>query len=345
MILQRLGLSFWLKIIIEQLYMHVVLYNEPTFPNYWYNHVTQLYANILKSSDIGLTMDRLLYGDAWGKNKLVETLQQKIDDPGKYIHILNPIHYCTFLANRKKKRVLEKIYEFLLKVDYIILWQEILTDDFRVIGYGDRLYNRDFSLFFFRNAKHIWSSNLISLNILKKHDIDHCSYNIITGYSAINRIIPFDTNSNKSIDIFIYGTLNKKYTYRQNMIDCIVKGNQYGYNIVIREAYGDKLDQYLKASKIVVHVPSYEGLEHMPWPKITYLQARKVMFIVEENAELYQANLEDIIVSYNGVDDLYMKVGMYINDSYKVIERNYGYIKGKMDMDKEIPKKIENQKA
>ena len=322
----------------------LIFYDEPSFPNYWYNHVNTLYKNILQTKIYDIEVRRLLFGDCWGHNKLYETLSSELNKIDKTaIYILNPIHYAIFITNIRKQGVAEKIYKFLGDINYLLIWQEVLTDDFHVIGYNENMYNPVFSKYFFKHAKKILVSNRVSIKVFDKHDIHNYEYNIITGYSEINNIKPLSSKINKDIDILIYGTLNKKYHYRFNLIERIKKDNKYGYNIVVSDnLFNDNLIYHLKRTKIVIHVPSYANLQHMPWPKITHLQAMKVLFMIEENDEMHSQGLDNIVLWYkqNDVADIYDKLGKIINDNSErneVIERNYDWIKD-YDMDKNLIK-------
>lgn len=323
----------------------IIFYDEPSFPNYWYNNLNKLYKKILEKHNFNIVTKRLLNGSAWAQNNLDVTLKYEIENVNpNALYVLNPIQFATFIANIKRTVVRNRLYIFLKSIKYIILWQEVLLDDLRITGYGDQMYDKHFTIYFFSMAKHIISSNYVTIESLKKYRVTNYSYNIITGYSEINNIIPLANSNNKEIDILIYGTIRDKYTYRADLIKKIKQNSKY--NIQIMDGvYDTKLDIILNKTKLVIHIPSYPNLKHMPWPKITYLQAKKVLFMIEENAEMYDRALDKIIPHFkqDDINDLNNKIDYYLSNPDKIndiIEANYNFIINERNMDNDINKEF-----
>ena len=312
---------------------------------WWYKNVNSIYQKILRSKFYNVKVINLKSkGFDLEKNSLNELYLARNND----LYILNPINFASFLVTLKHFPTMRnKLYNFIKNIKYIAIWQEIFNDDLSIIGYQEDYIDKDFILTYFRNSKMNLVSNLISIKILEKFGITNNKYFIITGYSEINNIVPFNSNDVPFIDILIYGDLASSYTYRNNIINLIKQKNKQNLNIcIIDNVFGDKLDRYLKKAKIVIHIPSYANLNHMPWPKITTLQCKKVFFIVEENEELFEKNLENIISYYkrNDIDDIYSKVEYYLKNPEirkNMIEANYNFIKNNYNIDNVIPSLIE----
>jgi hypothetical protein len=184
----------------------------------------------------------------------------------------------------------------------------------------------------------------ISNNIIESTEMDLIDDNN-NHLIEFNNKKPYVKNPDE-IDVFIYGTMHESYAYRNTLISELLQLNNDKYNIdVCGDIYGEDLDLKLMNSKIVVHVPSFINLEHMPWPKITYLQARKVFYIIEDNEELHKKNLENFVISYQkeNAPDLFAKIEYYIDKDgvrEEIIEKNYNYIYNNSNMDIIIPQMI-----
>ena len=310
----------------------------------WYRYVNNLYNKIFMSlgynviiKDFGVTGKFCIENGEYMDTAIAENSDNDI-------YIFNTLDFASFLKNPVHK---EQIYRILDTFKYIVLWQEILKEDLSVIGY-DKFTDddKDFVCRFFGGSKFNIISNLTSIVSLQKNNIHQNIYFPITGYSMINDIVPFVFKNKKDIDVLIYGTMNDAYTHRNSIISKLCEMNINNYNIVVRDnIYGEDLDSMLQRTKIVVHIPSYENLTHMPWPKITYLQARKIFFIIEDNEEIHLMKLDDIVMFYhkNDVADLYAKIDNYLGKPVlreKFILKNYKYIANNFNMDVVLPKLI-----
>ena len=312
---------------------------------WWYKNVNSMYQKILKAKNYNIkTINIKSKGYELDKNWFNELYSARNSD----IYVLNPINFASFMITLKHYPVLRtKFTDFLKSIKYIVIWQEILAEDISIVGYQENYIDKDFILMFFRNSKLNLVSNLTSINILEKNSIMNNKYFIITGYSEINGIVPFNTNDVPFIDILIYGDLSSGYTYRNNIINQIKQKNKQKLNIsIIDNVFGNELEHYLKKAKIVLHVPSYPNLNHMPWPKITLLQSKKIFFIVEENSELFEKNLENTVVYYkrNDVDDIFTKVNFYLenlSERQNKINANFTFIKNNYNIDIIIPEIID----
>ena len=56
-----------------------------------------------------------------------------------------------------------------------------------------------------------------------------------------------------------------------------------------------------------------------PWAKTTELIYKKIFFIIEENDDIYNLNIQDIVVYYKHGDfnDLTQKINFYLNNDYE----------------------------
>jgi hypothetical protein len=171
-------------------------------------------------------------------------------------------------------------------------------------------------------------------------------YFSLGGYSQIAQVVPLIPEK-PLIDIFIYGALHPEYKYRHNFISQLKQRVGPLKMLVSDNLWGPNLDEKLKVTRIVVHIPSHPNCEHMPWAKLNYLQSRKVFFIVEENSELTKLNMTSIIPTFkrNDVVDLISKIKLYLNNSHLMehyVEQNYEYIKKHNNLDVVIPRIMDN---
>lgn len=281
------------------------------------------------------------------------------DNPGKMVTAFSPESIFVITALDfgslyyrvgRGAYTFEHLNQIFKKINYVVIWQEVLDSDCSIVGYEKRPGSDEYTQQFFTNSKLNIVSNQISLAALSTFGIRHNFYSLLGGYSEVNGYIPFEnTSRTKSTDVIIYGTLDETYLHRNSIIEELTKINRLNnnkYNIVVTDNISDGvLDDHLLDSKIVVHIPSYPRLVHMPWAKISYLFARKVFCIIEENDEMY-TNPEFSHIPYfrhGDTQDLYNKIGDYIQHPLKreqVVDKNYEYIKTYSNLDTTISNAI-----
>ena len=110
------------------------------------------------------------------------------------------------------------------------------------------------------------------------------------------------------------------------------------YNFVVKNIYNEEKYCFLSKTKIVIHIPSFDDLHTFPWAKVSELMINKIFFIIEENEELYNLELENTIVFYKrkNINDLFNKINEYINNDgkkNKIIDDCYNFIKKKYNLD------------
>lgn len=197
-------------------------------------------------------------------------------------------------------------------------------------------------------SKKLFSENTLSLSeenntLVNSLENDKLSENNLTPNINDHILLNKSNQKNKMIDVLIYGTMHHTYTYRNTLISELQKINSNKYNIFVSgDLYGDELDEKLRDTKIVVHICSFADLEHMPWPKITYLQSKKVFYIIEDNLELHRKNLEDFVMTYQkgNMHDLFTKIEYYLTNETireEIIEKNFCYVSKNFNMDIIIP--------
>ena len=266
------------------------------------------------------------------------------------IYVLNPFDFSYFCMLPYYGLDYSSITSVLQKINYIVIWQEVLTSDYRVVGYPPLKGFDEYIRQFFGNSKLNLISNKTSLDSLISFNIHHNFYTTVSGYSEINGLVPFDNMPiEKTIDVLVYGSIHTEYIYRSQIIEQlqdINKSNGNKYTMVFAEQiHDDDLDWHLRRARIVVHIPSFPALVHMPWAKIAYLQVRGVFFIIEENDELYTKSDYAHIPFYKHSDSqgLYEKIGYYLQHPEEVktiVEKNSNYIKVHSNLDVLIPNLI-----
>ena len=262
----------------------------------------------------------------------------------KALYFMTPITFLILLTNYARPELKDMVIQFLQSINYIVIWQEVLNPDFTITGYKPEYCNKDFILQFFKLSKFTISSVQQVIDILKEYQITNTLYHHIMGYSSICNITRLDSYmySMKDIDILIYGSTSPNYEYRKYITQNI---QQCKYCTFISDnIYGKSLDEYLKRTKIVLHIPSHPNLQHVPWAKISFLQAKGIFFLVERTKELEEKNLVDIIPTYepNDVNNIIKQLDYYLSNQDIVnqyIEKNYQYSK-ENNIDNVIPNYI-----
>jgi len=235
---------------------------------------------------------------------------------------------------------MELIYKFINTAKYILFQYEVIVNvDLTQIGltasYLTNNYSFDCTKFerdkflkdFCKNSQKMYVCSTVNNNFLKINSI--CNTVYFPPY--IN--IPFEIiHKHKTTDCLFYGYLLDVHDYRNTFIAKIKPDVEaLGLNFITHDnLHDDKLNSALNDTKIVLHIPSHENLETMPWAKITYLMVNKIFFIIEENEEMYTKNLQNIIVFYKhgDKDDLKQKIVDFINNEdsrQKVVEECYNY--------------------
>jgi len=334
---------------------NIIFFDEKYLGNVWYSRVKNFYMNILQNNGYNVCektiLNKLTYISQYSQEelKLVVNLLDQYTKK-EILCIFTPVNFSTLMhiylysdSNNRKN-----IESLLKKLRYIILWQEIIQDNLMITGYDPKQFSKKFLILFFKKSILNLISNSQSFKVLKKYDLKNCQYHTILGYSQINNIAPL-TKITPTIDILIYGSRIKSrfYEYRTSLIDKITEMNiKTNYKLLMFDDTFE-IDKYLECTNIVVHVPSFPNLPHMPWAKITTLQAKKIFFIIEENDEMFEKHLEDFTIYYkrNNIEDLYRKIAYFLDpvnlsEKQHIIEKNYDYIIRTNNMDFNIPEII-----
>jgi len=231
------------------------------------------------------------------------------------------------------------ISKFLKQTNYIIFFCEILINQ-QLQTKGSDVINEKYAHLLFSNARKIICCDTQNIKFLSNiTDPENIIYFPPLGYSKLYNT-SFIQNNITDIDILFYGNINPTWIpYRSEMLEKIsLFRSKKKLNFIKGTFHGDKKEDLLKKSKIIVHIPSYEKLRTFPWAKTVELMLKKVFFIIEENDEMYNKELDNIVVFYkhNDIKDLEEKIDYYINnpdERSKVTERCYEYINSTFNMD------------
>lgn len=313
-------------------------------PSHWYMFITDIYKNVLKTHGYNIINKQMTKSYPLIDVSLLDELSNSKSH--KNIYVMTPLDFAMFV-NKRNSAHKEKIYSFLMDLNYVMIWQEILWEDQIIVGYD--YVDPNFIKFFFGHSLLNLVSNLSSIRALEIHGIKHNLYTPIVGYSPINCLVPFEkTDTIHSIDVLIYGTLTPNYIYRNQICGQLSQYSDGQFKMeIITNTFGEELDLFLKKTKIVVHIPSFENLHQIPWAKIVYLQTRKIFFIIEDNNDLHERKLDDMIVTFNRNDahDLYNKILYYLHnpsERERIINANFEWIKNNYDIDTQIPQIFKN---
>ena len=232
-----------------------------------------------------------------------------------------------------------KLIVFFEKIHYVVFFCEILMND-KFQTKGSNVIEEDYANLIFKNATKIICCDTKNISFLSKvKSKEDIIYFPPIGYSPYKNY-NFNKNIEQDIDILFYGNINASWIpYRSNFIDKIKnKSDEQNLKFKYGTFHGEEKNKLLQKSKIVIHIPSYENLRTFPWAKTGELMLKKVFFIIEENDELYNKNLNDLVVYYkkNNIDDLMKKINYYLQNPDEmsiIVEKCYHFMKNKFNLD------------
>ena len=225
-----------------------------------------------------------------------------IKTSGVKLMSLDVFNEAKRLINEDKEQYIVNNYYFLSNYNELILTNNFINNILHNIR-----------LLFYKKAKYIITSISKNVEYFKLNNFSNVYYNLPTSYSIINNYTPI-YNKTYIYDVVFYGSMFTDY--RNNMLKKI---NEFCCmnNIIYYQSdnlYGSRKHSILNHSKIVIHIPSHDLLEHFPWQKVSELMAKKIFFIIEENEELYKLNLNKTVIFYkkNNEYDLANKIQYYL---------------------------------
>jgi len=309
----------------------------------FYEHKLKYYINIFNHLH-NLEIEEIHFGELYfskipnNSDNFLKYIKY-FEETDNILYIIDELTYPHLLSCSKIDNYCYQIIcNFLLNANYITFFCEIFEDE-RLKTIGNILYDLKFSKIFFKNSKKNILCNIYNINYLNNYDINNIYYFPPIGYSQINNIIPLISNYQKKTDILFMGSA--KFDYREKIISKISKiSKKYNYNFEFYDLslFDEYKNEKLKDTKIVIHFPSFEKLNTLPWAKIAELMCKKIFFIIEFNNNIILDGLEDTICYYypDIVDDLENKIIYYINNEDKrneYIEKCYEYIITNYNMD------------
>jgi hypothetical protein len=296
------------------------------------------YINILinKKKKIDVVDMKMNYINNFNSPNLLNYL--KINNEGIFIFddLAMAIIIKTHLINLNMRDSIEK---FIMNSKYYLFMYEYFENEKLVIT-GCGVENYEFTKKFFKNSLKTLVLNTRNITYLLENNINNYVYYPAYGFSNINNISPLE-NKEKEIDVLWYGNIGSSsfFTYRKTVIGEI---SLYCFknNIVFKKydnLYENKND-VLSKTKIVIHIPQKKNYHVLSWAKIVELMCKKIFFIIEENEEIYNRNLQNIVCmsKRNNINDIINKINFYKNNEIernKYIEKSYIYIKKKYNMD------------
>lgn len=312
------------------------------FRNYGFNIIDQS----LKIKDFPLDQENFL-------EKFINNFNFKENE--NVLFIFNSLDYYLITNNITKDNK-ENFITFLKKINYITFhYENFINNNLEQIGYpsfngtcnnkNNILINHERSNFqklFFKNSllNIIQSSN--NVNIFKSINILNYMYHPCLGYSEINKYIPLEENNIKDIDILFYGNGLNVYEYRTNIYNEIkTYCDDNKINLVYKENLYDNKNDFLKRSKIVLHIPISKQAQIADcWCKISELMCKKIFFITEENNDMIDNKTINLFITYKhgNIEELINKINFYLDiknskEKNKIIDNCYKYIKNNYNMD------------
>ena len=234
---------------------------------------------------------------------------------------------------------MELIYKFIKTAKYILFQYEVIIDNnLSQIGFKNSFitskYSVDFTNYerdiflkkFYINSQKVYICSYKNKEYLKINNIRNTVYYPPYINSTFKK-----NNKLKNIDCLFYGNTDKESEYRNIIIDKIkLELDVLDLKFISTNLCDEELNDALNSTKIVLYIPSHEKLHIMPWAKISHLMKNKIFFIIEENEELYNKNLENTIIYYKqgDINDLKNKIIYFINNEDKIqdiVEECYNY--------------------
>ena len=318
-------------------YIFVNVSNVDNCFNFYADNMKK-YINILlnKKRKVEIVDLKINYINNFNSPNLLNYL--KIDNEG--IFIFDDLSMATIikthLMNLKMRDAIEK---FINQSKYYLLMYEYFENEKMVIT-GCGVENYEFTKLLFNKSLKTLVLNTRNIRYLLDNNINNFVYYPAYGFSNINNIVPLE-NKEKEIDVLWYGNIcnSSFFTYRRTVIKEI---GMYCFknNIVFKKydnLYENKND-VLSKTKIVIHIPQKKNYHVLSWAKIVELMCKKIFFIIEENEEIYNRNLQNIVCisKRNDINDIINKINFYKNNEIernKYIEKSYIYIKKNYNMD------------
>ena len=162
------------------------------------------------------------------------------------------------------------------------------------------------------NAKKVFCSNDQSLQYLQSAGVTNTVYYPPVGFSERTNSL---MQTSQNIDVLFYGSLVQEFTHRLETLNCVkeyCESKNYVYMARSDLFDEEEKNNILSRSKIIIHVPSYRGLQHFPWAKCTELISKRIFFIMEDFTET--CAFKDLLVTYHDTNDLLEKIDYYINN-------------------------------
>ncbi len=195
-------------------------------------------------------------------------------------------------------------------------------------------------------ADEVWDYDLENINFLKNHGID-AKFRPPAYSEKLKRVVNI---ANPDIDILFYGTPNP---YRNNIIYSLTRDpvipEKYlstfkNLNIVtLYNVLGDKLDEYIARSKIILNLNPYEGECRQQQTRIFYGLINNKCVLSERNKINYYGNQ---ITQFKGLEELFDKSMSLLRDDKwrEFTNNNYKENSYKMILEGERILSIDNEK-
>ena len=235
-----------------------------------------------------------------------------------YYYLLLISYFSKLYFSNEHTNKINVLVNIFLNMKYIYINFEIYNHDLDVIGFT--IHDRELLLKLNKNSIVNYHSCINNINILNKYNVFNSVY--IPILYKINENIDYKIIKNKNILIYESSTERRKNKYEQ------IKNILFGYNVFIfDDLYGNELNEKIKDFFVVLHIGSYENLEHMCWAKIMFLVKNKVPVLIEENNEFkIQKMICGDICFKKDLSDLKHKVDNLhnnIENTIKIINNNY----------------------
>lgn len=278
------------------------------------------------------------------KNSLNDALlKERFNTKNKNIlYIFGDLDYEYFMTNYQNQK--STVVNLIDNLNYIVYVSGIFIDK-TLKQFNQLIFDNSFAVHFFQKAKKVIISDtknkihLLENNILN----NQITYHPIVGYSILNKIIPI-VPENQIIDVLILTKPNESYPYQKEKIEKI---KNYCQKENLKFAQADYTcaqilheNTILSKSKVVILVPPIQ-FRKMPWKKMVSLMSKKVFFLMEENIEIYNRNMQNLIVFYlkDNIQDLFEKLSKFVQNKElrnKTIVNYFNFVSEEYNFDKNM---------
>lgn len=314
----------------------------------FYLYKQQCYKKILEHYNIPvIDIEIGFHAFGYSKTHLGHTIQiLKLyfeQDNSDSIFIFNELDLGNLKVIYENKNCEDIMKNFFTKTKYIIFCCEVFKNE-HLDTIGNEHHNKNFIQIFFKNAHLIVLCDSKNIDLVRNIN-NNILYFPPLAYSPICNIVEMKQNQELEVDLFFYGNIAPIIPYRSHMLSLLSEeSHKRNWRFIYGSYFAEEQNNILRKTKIIIHIPSYQGLRTMPWAKVASLMAYNLFFIIERNEEMFNLGLQDFCCYYENFADLVNKINYYLTHDSERIQKSqflHNYIKNTFHMDEMFKKNFQ----